>query len=70
MKRSEMLKLIDDDIQDILLTYDMVDGKIDNKFFNNHADLILKTVENAGMLPPSRELNNGHTLSYRWEPEE
>ena len=73
MKRSDVLKLLEDDVKDVLIAYDIVDGYVDDKFFKNHAELILRTIESAGMLPPSyvTRLENGLEVKMiDWEPED
>lgn len=70
MKRSKMIELIIDDLKDIILVYN-ISGNID---LNVQAQLILQTIEKAGMLPPDYTntifgWNEGWIDYPQWEPE-
>lgn len=69
MKRSEMIKLMR---QSLAKLHDRI---MDESFFNDLCDVLLKASEEAGMLPPPK----GNTAAFRtvvdeidptWEPEE
>lgn len=74
MKRSEMVKLVLNDIKDILNNSPKVINDIENK---NTIELILDLLESKGMLPPTDEeksfkmLPSGEMIYQvnEWEPE-
>ncbi len=62
MKRSDMVNVIQTEIQIAIKLQDSIDL----------ADSILMAIEKAGMLPPKAEITVGEhsTIDHLWEPEE
>ena len=71
MKRSEALKIIDNEYSKFVedwLKLDIGDD-VAIKAFTPLNERILRSLEEAGMLPPFAHLKNLGTLDTAWEPE-
>lgn len=69
MKRSEALKIIDEEYTKFVK--DWIDADLDNlEGFTRLEERILSALEKAGMLPPFSYLKTLDTLDTAWEPEE
>jgi hypothetical protein len=72
MKRSEALKLIDDEYDKFVkdwLSLDIGDDNEISKFVPLN-ERILKALENIGMLPPYTKLTTLKIADNTWEPED
>jgi hypothetical protein len=72
MKRTEALKLIEDQYSKFIESFIELDTSDDEsmKEFTPLNELILSALENAGMLPPFAHLKKLGTLDTAWEPED
>ena len=69
MKRSKALKLIANQLDFLAGTFNGYKDSFQESELKN-ADVILTTLEHAGMLPPRTELPKLGTSDNAWEPEE
>ena len=68
MKRTEALKLIANQLDHLNKKFKGVRDNFTTKELQE-ADVILTTLESAGMTPPSFWKENSHIASFEWEPE-
>lgn len=66
MKRSEMISLIADELEDMYDSWDSGGYTV----FESRAKRLLQKIEDAGMLPPSTNLAAFDRNDNAWEPDE
>lgn len=64
MKRSEMIEILADEIDNIIEAY------ITRESLIERANYLLTKLEDVGMLPPLQKNLDMYTEPYQWEPED